>query len=99
MLNMYMIDNCDPDDEDEDEDAPDKWAPQGGIQLLSYVLSGLVGLFGLLMLIAGIMAYSELTSSDCPTGSDCTNWAVVGVTVLGAFFFLLGILNGAAVFL
>ena len=99
MLNMYMIDNCDPDDEDEDEDAPDKWAPQGGIQLLSYVLSGLVGLFGLLMLIAGIMAYSELTSSDCPAESDCTNWAVVGIVLLGAFFFLLGILNGAAVFL
>ena len=99
MLNVYMIDNCDPDDEDDDEDAADKWLPDGNVKLISLLLTAIVGLFGLLLMIFGIIAHSELSGGACPAGKDCTNWAVVGIIVLGTFFFLLAGLNVAAVML
>ena len=98
-LNFYMIDNCDPDDEDDDEDAADKWMPDGTVKMASLILSGIVGLFGLLLMIFGIVAYQSLSSGACPEGKDCTNWAVVGIIILGTFFFLLAILNVVACFI
>jgi len=101
-LNMWMIENCEPDDEDDDEDAPDKWTPEGIPKIASLALTALTMLMGLLLLIFGIVAHLELTKDDnCKSaGSDgCTNWAVIGVIILGGFFFLLGGLNIAAVLL
>jgi len=98
-LNIFMIDNCDPDEEDDDEDAADKWLPQGMTKMASLILTGIVGLFGLLLTIFGAVAYNELSGNDCPANTDCTNWAVVGIIVLGLFFFLLAGLNVAAVML
>ena len=97
-LNIFMADNYNPDEEDDDEDAADKWAPDGIVKIISLVFTGLVGLFGLLLTIFGIVAYNELSSGGgCPEGQDCTSWAVIGIVVLGLFFLILAGLNIAAV--
>jgi len=100
-LNMYMMETCNPDEEDDDEDAADKWTPDGIPKIISLVVTGLVMLMGLLLFIMGIFAHITLTEdptcSSVDVESACTNWAVVGVIILGAFFFLLGGLNVAAV--
>merc|ERR1712028_322157 len=48
--------------------------------------------FGFIVMIMGIVVQSDLNSS-CPEGQECTNWQVVGVIVLGIFFFLTAILS------
>ena len=81
--------------EPEPEAEPPKWGPQGSLQIVSWALSGLVGLFGLLLTITGAMASGEL-EKGCPPGQDCSNLAVTTIILLGGFFFLLGGLNGSS---
>ena len=75
------------------------WSP-GKLKLIALLLTLIVGLFGLLLTIFGIVAYIDLSDgSHCTKDTDCTNWAVVGIIVMGAFFFLLAVLNAAGVLL
>jgi len=83
-VNNYMIDNCEDDD--------GNFGPDGLWKIIGIVFNGIVALFGLLTMIMGIVAHSDL-SGGCPEGKDCTNWAVVGVIVLGIFFILTAILS------
>eukprot|EP01052_Picozoa_sp_SAG31_P040764 SAG31_NODE_5991_length_2223_cov_1.492938_1_plen_526_part_00 len=70
------------------------------LSLFSYVLNGLVCLFGLLVLIAGSMLLYDLTNEEnCPKGQDCTNMAVVGVVVVGLCIFLNTIVSFVGLFL
>eukprot|EP01050_Picozoa_sp_SAG11_P015275 SAG11_NODE_1963_length_3992_cov_3.333676_2_plen_650_part_00 len=89
-LNYYMIDNGENDDGD--------FEPGGIVKILGLVFNGVVCLFGLITMICGI--YVNSTFSDgCPAGKDCTNWAVIGVIVLGVFFILTAILSLVGVIL
>ena len=88
VLNYYLIDNS-PVEDDEDGGG---FAPGGLSKILGLVFNGIVFLFGFIVMIMGIVVQSDLNSS-CPEGQECTNWQVVGVIVLGIFFFLTAILS------
>ena len=90
VLNYYMIDNCEDDD--------GNFGVDGLFKILGLVFNGVVFLFGFVVMIMGIVVQSDLNSS-CPVGQECTNWQVVGVIVLGIFFFLTAILSLVGVIL
>merc|ERR1711865_1234426 len=71
----------------EDDEDGGGFAPGGLSKILGLVFNGIVFLFGFIVMIMGIVVQSDLNSS-CPEGQGCTNWQVVGVIVLGIFFFL-----------
>ena len=56
FLNIFMVDNCKPDEEDDGEDPADEWRSSGNLKMISLVLTGLVGLLGLLLVIFGVAA-------------------------------------------
>jgi hypothetical protein len=93
-INMYMIDN-----QEDDEGA---FAPDGIFKLLGFAFNGVVGLFGLIVLITGSYVWYDL-SQGCPDGESCTNSAVIGLVILGvcvlltAIVSLVGIILGGGV--
>jgi hypothetical protein len=82
-LNNYMIDNC---------RVEGSFGVDGPMKIFGLVFNGIVFLFGMLTTILGIVAQHSL-STDCPDDKDCTNWACVGVIVLGLFFMMVSVLS------
>lgn len=82
-VNLYMIDNQVDDD--------DGFAPEGIFKILGLVFNGIVGLFGLIVIIAASVIYYDL-QEGCPEGEDCTNTAIIGLIVTGVFCLLTVIL-------
>ena len=98
IVNIYMVNNCELEDE---EGGGTKWKPMGPIFIVGCVFNGIVLLFGFLTIIAGFMANSDLNEGCKETlslsdGGSCVNWACVGVIVLGCMFFVVSLVSTGA---
>jgi len=89
-INYYMIDNCEDDD--------GNFGAGGIVKILAFVFNGVVLLFGLIVIIVGAIVMNDL-DAGCPPGKDCTNFAVVGVIVVGVFTFLTAVVSLVGVIL
>ena len=88
VLNNWMVNNCVGGEDDEETG---KWKPEGAAFIAGCVLNGIVLLFGLLTIILGAVANSDL-NEGCDSvdgGADCVNWACISIIVLGCFFFVV----------
>merc|ERR1711907_393214 len=88
-INYYMIDNQRDDD--------DSFAASGIPKILGLVLSGIVLLFGLIVVIAGAIIMSDL-EDGCPAGQECTSTANIGIILVGVFVLLTAIVSIAGHF-
>merc|ERR1711871_450254 len=89
-INYYMIDNQRNDD--------DSFEASGLPKILGLVLSGIVLLFGLIVVIAGAIIMSDL-EDGCPAGQECTSTANIGIILVGVFVLLTAIVSIAGTFL
>ena len=100
LLNNYMVNNCEEQGEEEGEGS--KWKPTGNVFIAGAVLNGIVLLFGLLTIILGAVANSDLNEgcegTTLEDGGSCVNWACVGIIALGVLFFVVaGVSTGGMV--
>lgn len=92
ILNAYVMETGASMEDEDDEEGESNGIP---LKIPGLVLAGIEALFGLLLLIFGIVANSELTDdATCAAGDvECTNFAVIMVCVMGAIFFVAGIVH------
>merc|ERR1711871_881577 len=89
-INYYMIDNQRDDD--------DSFAASGIPKILGLALSGIVLLFGLIVVIAGAIIRSDL-EDGCPAGQECTSSANLGIILVGVFVLLTAIVSIVGTFM
>merc|ERR1719198_1524108 len=81
-----------------DNQVDDGFTPGGIPKILGLVLSGVVLIFGLIVVIAGAIIMSDL-EDGCPAGQECTSTANIGIILVGVFVILTAIVSIVSTFL